>query len=135
MLHCTLQISTDEVASLHLVNACRSGQDGGRSKEEGEDFLVRIRAPFLLRAGRRLMVAAGAATSATAGVHVRLVLVRRPSPERGDAAPAERARDGAGDPRHVVGLDHRAQVQRALDAQLVPAHCDEPTNKISISKQ
>lgn len=67
---------------------------------------------------------AGAAAAAAAGVDVRLGL--GPSPERGDAAPAERARDGAGDPRHVVGLNHRAQVQRALDAKLVPTHfsCD-----------
>nr|ACL54261.1 unknown [Zea mays] len=108
--------------------AGRSRRDGERRAVEGEDdILFRVRAPFLLRAGRRRLAVAGTAAATAGVVHVRLGLVRRgPHPERGDGAPAQRAGDGAGDPGHVVGLDHRAQVQRALGAQLVPAHfgCD-----------
>jgi hypothetical protein len=105
--------------------AGRSRRDGERRAVEGEDdILFRVRAPFLLRAGRRRLAVAGTAAATAGVVHVRLGLVRRgPHPERGDGAPAQRAGDGAGDPGHVVGLDHRAQVQRALSAQLVPAHC------------
>ena len=135
-----------------------SGQDGGRCRERsavqgkrGGLLAVHASAAFaavtlpfgrvpagahgallLLAAAMAVLAARALAGEATVQVARRRRRAGRDClPEGGDAAPAERARDGAGEPRHLVGLHDRAQVHGALEAQLVPAHC----NAISFVKR
>lgn len=118
------------------ISNLRSGQDGrrreGRRVVEGDDGAgvgVDAAVSLLAAAGVGGLVlaaaAAGVVAAAAAGGRPGEARRRRGGgcPEGVYPGPAERARDLAGDPRRVVGFDHRAEIHRAFHAQLVIATC------------